>query len=131
MDYINSNENNEFSHKKFCLYYFRYIDSCIDTSCPLYPCKFSDIHKTMTSMFKSKYNLSTNDSRRITRGILLNTYKPNKRELTNEEAKPKKQQNVDSFGFLSINKPVNDKNLKEKQKLDAFGFPVNSHSSII
>lgn len=125
----NSTENNGFSHKKFCLYYFTYIDSCIDTSCPLYPCKFSDIHKTMTSMFKSKYNLSTNDSRRITRGILLNTYKPDKRELTNEETKLKKPK-LDTFGFSSINEPVNDKNIKEK-KLDAFGFPVNSHSSII
>lgn len=62
--------------KKYCIVNDIFISKCEDTSCRLYPCKFSNIHKTITDALKRDYGLTTIGARKIARRLLLTAYKP-------------------------------------------------------
>lgn len=66
---------------RYCIMHDVIVRECKDTTCPLYDCSFSKMHKMMTSMFKNSYpTMSTHDSRKISRRLLLNTFRKNRKE---------------------------------------------------
>lgn len=77
----NGNKKTKGNSPRYCIVNDMYIDKCNNTSCPLFDCSFSKIHKQITKMFKHEYpNMSTSDSRKISRRLLINTFRKNKKE---------------------------------------------------
>lgn len=70
---------------RYCIVNDEYIYSCNETSCPLYDCSFSKMHKQMTKMFKNEYpKMSTKDSRTISRRLLINTFRKYRKEESDD-----------------------------------------------
>ena len=80
---IENNEtkvNNDKHSEKYCLYYNVFVHGCDSKECPFYPCKFAEFHKKIVKLFQTEFNTTCEESRRVARTLLLNSYRPNNKE---------------------------------------------------
>jgi len=66
---------------KFCLQKNCNIHKCVDNTCTMYSkehdgCKFSVINKIIENAFKDAFHMTCDESRRVARTLLLNSYRP-------------------------------------------------------
>jgi len=98
LEHTTNNKNN--GVKKYCIVNDIFVSKCEDTSCRLFPCKFSSVHKTLTNAMRAEYGLTTIKAREITRRLLLTAYKPTSNKVPfNNNNGSKRIRRYDNYGI--------------------------------